>query len=73
VEAFREVTLAELAKLGFVEGRNLIVDARIGIADALPRLARSGRQAGHNTCCYQCLNPGGPGGHDELADRNVRR
>jgi putative tryptophan/tyrosine transport system substrate-binding protein len=40
VDATRDVTLAELAKYGFVEGRNLIVDARIGSADALPRLAR---------------------------------
>jgi len=40
VEAFRDVTLAELAKYGFVEGHNLILDARIGSADALPGLAR---------------------------------
>jgi len=40
VEGFRDVTLAELAKYGFVEGRNLILDARIGSADALPALAR---------------------------------
>src|SRR5262245_62938916 len=40
VEGFRDVTLAELAKYGFVEGHNLILDARIGSADALPGLAR---------------------------------
>jgi putative ABC transport system substrate-binding protein len=40
LEAFRDITLAELAKYGFVEGRNLIVDARIGSGDALPILAR---------------------------------
>ncbi|MCZ8099481.1 MAG: ABC transporter substrate-binding protein [Burkholderiales bacterium] len=34
----RETTLPELARLGFVEGRNLIFDARIGEADALPGL-----------------------------------
>jgi putative ABC transport system substrate-binding protein len=36
----REITLPELAKLGFVEGRNLIFDGRVGEADALPILMR---------------------------------
>jgi len=40
VEYTRSVTLPELAKLGFVEGRNLIVDERAGGADAVDRLAR---------------------------------
>ena len=36
----RELTLPELAKLGFVAGRNLVVDGRSGAVDALPSLAR---------------------------------
>ena len=36
----REITLPELGKLGFVEGRNLVFDARNGTADALPGLMR---------------------------------
>jgi putative tryptophan/tyrosine transport system substrate-binding protein len=36
----REVTIAELAKHGFIEGRNLILDVRIGGADELRGLAR---------------------------------
>ena len=35
-----EVTLPELAKLGFSEGRNLILDARVGDAQAMPGLVR---------------------------------
>ena len=35
----REITLPELAKLGFVEGRNLVFDGRVGLQpDALPGL-----------------------------------
>lgn len=36
----REITLPELAKLGFVEGRNLVFDARVGEQDTLPGLMR---------------------------------
>lgn len=36
----RETTLPELARLGFVEGRNLIFDARVGEPDTLPGLMR---------------------------------
>ncbi len=36
----REITLPELAKLGFVEGRNLVFDGRVGEQDALPGLMR---------------------------------
>jgi putative ABC transport system substrate-binding protein len=40
-EAFtRQITLPELARLGFVEGRNLVFDARVGEPDALPGLMR---------------------------------
>lgn len=40
-EAFtRQITLPELAKLGFVEGRNLVFDGRVGELDALPGLIR---------------------------------
>ena len=40
-EAFtRQITLPELARLGFVEGRNLAFDARVGEPDALPGLMR---------------------------------
>jgi len=34
----RQITLPELAKLGFVEGRNLVFDGRVGEIDALPGL-----------------------------------
>jgi putative ABC transport system substrate-binding protein len=38
-EAFtRQITLPELARLGFVEGRNLVFDGRVGELDALPGL-----------------------------------
>ena len=40
LEYMRKVTLPELAKLGFEEGRNLILDERAGGADAVDRLAR---------------------------------
>ena len=30
----------QLAELGFVEGRNLVVDVRVGAPDQLPRMAR---------------------------------
>jgi putative tryptophan/tyrosine transport system substrate-binding protein len=36
----REIILPELAKLGFVEGRNLVFDGRVGEPDALPGLMR---------------------------------
>ena len=36
----RKVILPELAKLGFVEGRNLVFDGRIGELDAQPNLMR---------------------------------
>jgi len=40
-EAFtRQITLPELARLGFVEGRNLVFDARVGESDSLPGLMR---------------------------------
>jgi ABC-type uncharacterized transport system substrate-binding protein len=40
-EAFtRQITLPELARLGFVEGRNLVFDGRVGELDALPGLMR---------------------------------
>jgi putative tryptophan/tyrosine transport system substrate-binding protein len=36
----RQITLPELARLGFVEGRNLVFDPRVGESDALPGLMR---------------------------------
>ena len=36
----RETTLPELARLGFVEGRNLVFDARVGDAQAMPGIMR---------------------------------
>ena len=36
----RQITLPELARLGFVEGRNLVFDPRVGHSDALPGLMR---------------------------------
>src|SRR5262245_30624485 len=40
IDVTREHTLPELAKLGFVDGRNLVVDARIGPPGALAAGAR---------------------------------
>jgi putative ABC transport system substrate-binding protein len=40
LEITRRVTLPELAKLGFDEGRNFILEERAGTAAALPGLAR---------------------------------
>ena len=40
LEITRSVTLPELAKLGFDEGRNLILEERAGDAAAMPGLAR---------------------------------
>ena len=37
---FRSVTLPELAQRGFVEGRNLAVESRIGTSEQMPELAR---------------------------------
>ena len=36
----RQITLPELARLGFFEGRNLVFDARVGDSDSLPALMR---------------------------------
>ena len=36
----RDFTLPELERLGFIVGRNLVFDARIGPAEAMPALAR---------------------------------
>ena len=40
-EAVRSVILPYLATRGFVEGRNLVVDLRIGVEEQLPELARA--------------------------------
>jgi putative ABC transport system substrate-binding protein len=40
IELTRNVTLPELARLGFSEGRNLVVETRFGNEAALPALAR---------------------------------
>ena len=37
--SFREATVPELAKLGFVEGRNLVIDARLAPSDKMPVVA----------------------------------
>src|SRR5215813_8788242 len=36
----RQTTLPELARLGFVEGRNLVFNARVGEPDLMPALMR---------------------------------
>jgi ABC-type uncharacterized transport system substrate-binding protein len=41
MEHTRRATLPVLSAQGFVEGRNLIVDARVGSAEQLPELARA--------------------------------
>jgi putative tryptophan/tyrosine transport system substrate-binding protein len=40
LQVTRSVTLPELAKLGFEEGRNLVLEERVGDAEAVPGLAR---------------------------------
>jgi putative tryptophan/tyrosine transport system substrate-binding protein len=35
-----ETLRGQLGKLGFIEGRNLVVDVRVGAPDELPRMAR---------------------------------
>jgi putative tryptophan/tyrosine transport system substrate-binding protein len=40
VETFRNITLPELATLGFVEGRNLALTAHVGPPARMPELAR---------------------------------
>ena len=39
--AVRSFILPHLATLGFVEGRNLVVNVRIGVEEQLPELARA--------------------------------
>ena len=39
LQIIRAVVLPELAKAGFIDGENLIVDFRVGEEDVLPRLA----------------------------------
>ena len=39
-ERMRGTTFPELARLGFIEGRNLVVETRFGTTDQLPALAR---------------------------------
>ncbi len=41
IERFRPILFPELARLGFNEGQNLIVEARFGATGELPALARS--------------------------------
>ena len=45
VEQVRTLTLPELARRGFVEGQNVIIDTRIGEAEQLPALVRTGLEA----------------------------
>jgi putative ABC transport system substrate-binding protein len=40
LQQLRAVMVPELAKLGFTEGRNLVVEARFGPMEELPALAR---------------------------------
>jgi len=40
IEAFRSVVVPELAKLGFVAGRNLAVTTHIGLSERMPEVAR---------------------------------
>src|SRR5262245_39970323 len=41
IDSIRSVTLPELAKAGFVEGQNLIVDVRVGTSAQIPELAQA--------------------------------
>jgi ABC transporter substrate binding protein len=41
VDSIRAVTVPELAKAGFVEGQNLVLDARVGVESQISELARA--------------------------------
>src|SRR4029453_19491245 len=41
VDSIRAVTVPELAKAGFVEGQNLVLDARVGVGSQISELARA--------------------------------
>jgi ABC-type uncharacterized transport system substrate-binding protein len=41
VDSIRAVTLPELAKAGFIEGQNLVIDARVGVGSQISELARA--------------------------------
>jgi hypothetical protein len=41
VDSIRAVTVPELAKAGFIEGQNLVIDARAGSGSQIPELARA--------------------------------
>ena len=41
VDSIRAVTIPELAKAGFVEGQNLVLDVRVGAASQISELARA--------------------------------
>jgi putative tryptophan/tyrosine transport system substrate-binding protein len=41
VDSIRAVTVPELAKAGFIEGQNLVIDARVGIGSQISELARA--------------------------------
>jgi putative ABC transport system substrate-binding protein len=41
IDSIRAVTVPELAKAGFVEGQNLVLDVRIGVGSQLSELARA--------------------------------
>jgi hypothetical protein len=41
VDSIRAVTVPELAKAGFIEGQNLVIDARAGVGSQIPELARA--------------------------------
>ena len=40
IQVIRDIALPELAKLGFTEGKNLVVEARVGSTEQLPTIAR---------------------------------
>jgi putative ABC transport system substrate-binding protein len=40
VQTIRGIALPELARLGFIEGKNLVVEARVGSTELLPTVAR---------------------------------
>jgi putative ABC transport system substrate-binding protein len=41
IDSIRAVTLPELAKAGFMEGQNLVMDARVGVESQISELART--------------------------------
>jgi len=62
--AMHNAALSQLAERGFVEGRNLVVDVRVGTAEQMPALARelvAARTGRHHAGVRLGCSPGSEG------------